>query len=334
MNEKKRRIIEKMRRELGQIVNAALNDSTVTDILLNPNGSLWVKRLGEETLKIGHMQPSAAEALLATVATSLNTTITRKNPILSGELLIDGSRIEGKISPVVSAPMFSIRKKPQKIFTLNDYLDSGYIKPAQLAVIRQAVREKKNILVVGGTGSGKTTLTNAVINEMIDQNPTERLIIIEDTNEIMCRGENCPVYRASGDSDHTSMDRLLRSALRDFPDRIIVGEVRGGEALTLLKAWNTGHPGGVSTCHADNELKGLNRMEQMISEASEREMQPLIADAIDMIIVIKEWHIIKLLSVEGYYAGQYQTRYIGQLTPVEAKGEEPHEKGNLAVHTR
>jgi type IV secretion system protein VirB11 len=284
-NERTIRIKRKLSRELGPIVAEALDDPDVIEILLNPDGRLWVERFGAAMTESGEMTPSAAEALMDTIATALDTTITRENPILEGELPLDGSRFEGMISPVVSRPIFSIRKKAERILTLTDYIEQGVMTPAQRDVIAAAVAARRNILVVGGTGSGKTTLTNAIIDQMVRAAPDHRLVIIEDTQEIQCAAENSVILRTS---DCVDMQRLLRSTMRLRPDRIIVGEVRGGEALTLLKSWNTGHPGGVCTLHANSALAGLIRLEQLIGEVTTTAMHTLIAEAVDLVILIEK----------------------------------------------
>jgi len=280
-----RRITEKLSRELGPEILALLRDDTVIEIMLNPDGSLWVEHLGEPMRKFGRMAASQAESLMATVASSLKTHITAQNPILECELPIDGSRFEALIPPVVSGPTFTIRKKALKVFTLADYVEQGIMTEGQRDAIASGVRHRKNILVVGGTGTGKTTLTNAIIRHMVDVAPQDRIAIIEDTGELQCTAENAVTMRAV---EHVDMTRLLKATMRLRPDRIIVGEVRDGAALALLKAWNTGHPGGVATVHANSAPAGLIRMEQLVAEATQAPMKTLIAEAIDLIISIEK----------------------------------------------
>lgn len=275
----KRRIDEKLRRELGPVVLSLLDEPDVIEIMLNADSQLWVERFGQAMELAGTMPPSQAESLMATVASSLNTVITRENPILECELPLDGSRFEALIPPVVSTPVFTIRKKASKVFSLDEYVQSGVMTNAQKQVIVRAIEDRKNILIVGGTGSGKTTLTNAMIAHITKSDPDHRLVIIEDTAEIQCQAKNAVILRAT---DQVDMLRLLKATMRLRPDRILVGEVRGLEALTLLKAWNTGHPGGVCTIHANNALAGLIRLEQLIAEATQAPMQMLIGEAVDL----------------------------------------------------
>lgn len=306
IQERTRRINEKLRRELGVTVCRCLSEIDVIEIMLNTDGQLWVERLGSKMEPIGSMPASQAESLMATIATTLRTTITRDNPILECELPLDGSRFEALLPPVVSAPVFTIRRKASKVFTLETYVNEGIMTSEQQAIICEAVTARKNMLVVGGTGSGKTTLTNAIIAEMVARTPDHRLVIIEDTAEIQCSAKNSVVLRAT---DTVDMLRLLKATMRLRPDRILVGEVRGGEALALLKAWNTGHPGGVATVHANSAFAGLTRVEQLIAEITQSPMQFLIAEAIDMVIAINKTstsrQVSQILSVDGYDGTKY-----------------------------
>lgn len=308
-HEHRRRIEEKLRRELGPVIGALLNDPAVIEIMLNPDGTLWVERFGASMEPVGHLGAAAALSLMGTVASTLDTSITALNPILECELPLDKSRFEALIPPVVSAPAFTIRKKALRVFTLDDYVSSRIMTPAQCAAIRAAVASRLNILVVGGTGSGKTTLTNAIIHEMSQACPNDRLTIIEDTGELQCAARNVVTLRAV---DHVDMTRLLKATMRLRPDRIVVGEVRDGAALALLKAWNTGHPGGAATVHANSARAGLVRLEQLVAEASQAPMQSLIAEAIDLIVAIAKApragrRISEIVTVEGYGGGAYLT---------------------------
>ncbi|ADP70350.1 P-type conjugative transfer ATPase TrbB [Rhodomicrobium vannielii ATCC 17100] len=277
------RVGQKLERELGEQILSCLRDPEVIEIMLNPDGVLWVERTGHPMARLGEIPPHQAEAAMATIAALHKTTITRENPILECELPLDGSRFEGLIPPVVAAPSFCIRKRATRIFTLDDYVSAGTMSQRQRALIREAALGHQNILIVGGTGSGKTTLVNAVIHLIGAELPGERLLIIEDTPEIQCAAPNHVFKRTTETID---LRRLLRSTMRYRPDRILVGEVRGGECLDLLKAWNTGHPGGVATVHANNAKGGLIRLENLIGEVTAAAMQKTIAAAVDLIIVI------------------------------------------------
>ena len=284
--EYQRRLHSKITRELGREVMMALQDDTVIEVMLNTDGRLWCDRLGEGMSCIGEMSMPNALALLGTIADGLGTVITKQSPILEGELPLDGSRFEGLIPPVVARPTFTIRKKALLIYTLDDYVQQGIMNAKQKAQIQEAITARRNILVVGGTGSGKTTLTNAIIAEMVALTPEDRLVIMEDTAEIQCKADNAVILRTSID---ISMQQLLRATMRLRPDRIIVGEVRGAEALALLKSWNTGHPGGIATLHANSADSGLVRLEQLIAESGiQADMKALIDEAVDLVIFIEK----------------------------------------------
>jgi P-type conjugative transfer ATPase TrbB len=310
LTETELRLREKLCRDLGSVVIDALADPKTIEVMLNADGSLWQERLGERMNHIGHMTAPKAEAIMRTIASAVSTTITRANPILEAELPIDGSRFAGQLPPVVSAPTFAIRKKAIAIYSLDQYVEAAILTSRHGDIIRQAVKEHRNILVIGGTGSGKTTLANAIIREIVLCDPHERIVIIEDTAEIQCKAQNYVQY-------HTSlsvpMTKLLRTTLRMRPDRILVGEVRGPEALDLLMAWNTGHEGGVATVHANNALAGLDRMGMLVSmhRDSPRPLEPLIAAAVHLIIYIAKTpdgrRVREIVEVSGYEAGRYRT---------------------------
>ncbi len=332
-----KRLEDKLSRECGEVVLGALADPKVVEIMLNPDGRIWLDVMGEGMrFTNATMSASNAESLLSTCASMMNASITYQNPILEGEFPLDGSRLEGLIAPVVQAPTFAIRKKASQIFTLDKYCETGVLgamsdqrprsaqhsKSATLQphsqavdVIRDAIRGRKNILIVGGTGSGKTTLANAILAEIATLASTDRLIAIEDTMELQLNIPNHVLLRAS---ETVSMQRLLRATMRLRPDRIVVGEVRGGEALTLLKSWNTGHPGGAATIHANSAMAGLTRLRQLIYEApesnnlSEETVGGMIAEAIDLVLFIERTaqapgrRVSEVLQIVGYHQNEFQ----------------------------
>lgn len=301
------RVLDKLKREMGSSILDLLNQDDVVEIMLNPDGRLWCERIGKEMEVIGEMSSPNAISMMNTIAKLLDTTITTENPVLECELPIDGSRFEGVIPPIVAKPTFALRKKAKKIFTLENYVHDGIMDNAQKELIIQAVDSRQNILVVGGTGTGKTTLTNAIIDAVANRHPGHRLVIIEDTNEIQCKSKNSVVMRSN---INVSMLTLLKVTMRMRPDRILVGEVRGGgETLALLKAWNTGHPGGIATVHANDARAGLIRMEQLIAEVSANPMQQLIAEAVNVVVCIEKTptgrKIKEIITVDGFKNGEY-----------------------------
>ena len=313
--EQARRLAESMRRQLGPLC-ALLERDNVVEISLNPDGQVWADVLGQGMQPVGTMRAETAEAFIATVASVHRTTVTREQPILECELPLDGSRFEGLIPPVVSAPVFSIRRRASAVFRLADYEAAGIMTAAQRRAIETAIAERRNILVTGGTMSGKTTLLNAVLAHVVEASPDDRLVIVEDTAELQCAAPNTVLLHTS---DTVSMQRLLRATMRLRPDRIIVGETRGGEALDLLKAWNTGHPGGASTVHANSARAGLRRIELLVMERTENPMHELIAEAIEVIVHIAKTagspdrRIQEIVAVRGLKGSDYVFEAMGEV---------------------
>ncbi|MBS0471306.1 MAG: P-type conjugative transfer ATPase TrbB [Proteobacteria bacterium] len=277
-----------LRTAMGPAIAEALADPLVIEIMVNPDGMLRLDRLGAgrcETLSL--MAPSEVERIIRLVASHVRIEVHANNPIVSAELPsrgdgVAGERFEGLLPPVSVAPCFSIRKPAKRVYTLDDYVNDRIMLPAQADALRQAVSDRKNVLVAGGTSSGKTTLANALLAEVATLN--ERVIIIEDTRELQCAAPDCVALRTK--TGVVTMSDLVRSTLRLRPDRIIVGEVRGAEALDMLKAWNTGHPGGIATVHANSAVSALYRLEQLVQEVVVTVPRRLIAEAIDLVVFI------------------------------------------------
>ena len=279
-SEERRRAM--LKTAMGPVIAQALGDPAVIEVMVNPDGKLWVDRLGAGRGNIGvRIHPSETERIIRLVASHVRAEVHADNPIVSAELP-SGERFEGLLPPVALGPCFAIRKPATKILTIADYVRDRIMVPIQAEALRKAVRDRKNILVAGGTSSGKTTLTNALLAEIADCD--ERVILIEDTRELQCAATDCVALRTRAGA--VSMGALVRSTLRLRPDRIIVGEVRGAEALDMLKAWNTGHPGGIATVHANSARSALYRIEQLVQESVTIVPRRLIADAIDMVVFI------------------------------------------------
>jgi len=297
----------KLRRELGPDLCRLMSEPDVREVMVNPDGAVFVDRAAAGLSNTGLQAcPMQLKAALGTMAALLDTVITKDQPILQGELPLFGGRIEGLRAPVVEGPSFSFRKKASKIFTLAEYEESGRITGAQKSLLETAVAERKNILVVGGTGTGKTTFINALLRHLEAESPRDRIVLIEDTRELQCALENQVALRAVEGT--VCMNRLLRSTLRLRPDRIVVGEVRGPEALTLLKSWNTGHPGGFSSLHANDTEAALRRIEMLVQEACGHRLPELIAETVDLIVHLERGAKVEgLLRVHGYEHGRYET---------------------------
>ncbi|MGC6331120.1 P-type conjugative transfer ATPase TrbB [Rhizorhabdus sp. FW153] len=276
-----------LRTAMGPAIAAALSDPRVIEIMVNPDGALRVDILGEGRVDTDvKLDAPQVERIIRLVASHVRTEVHGDKPIVSAELpplgIGAGERFEGILPPVSTAPCFSIRKPAARIYTLMDYVTDGIMSAEAARLLSLAVVDRRNILVAGGTSSGKTTLANALLAEMAHLD--ERVILIEDTRELQSPALDTVALRTRADT--VTMGDLVRSTLRLRPDRIIVGEVRGGEALDMLKAWNTGHPGGIATVHANSAASALYRIEQLIQEAVVTVPRRLIAEAIDMIVFI------------------------------------------------
>lgn len=299
------RVLDMLFTSFGSTIQNLIQDNDVVEIMLNPDGCLWVDRLSSGRSFTGeNISVEDAERIIRIVSSKTDTTCNADNPILSAELPGSGERFQGIMPPVVPRPTFTIRKKAIMIFTLDDYVTQGIMTQKGADFLKTSVLEKRNILVVGGTGSGKTTLANAILAEIADRD--ERIVIIEDTVELQCKVKDCVSLRTCDVADITA---CIKATMRLRPDRIIVGEVRGGEALGLLKAWNTGHPGGLSTVHANGPLEGLIRLEQLIQEAVPIIPKILIANTVNVIVFIKRKGVGRIVdgiaTVKGFKDNEY-----------------------------
>ena len=297
-----------LRTALGPAIARFLEDPSIVEVMLNPDGRLWIDRLSGGLEDSGRTMSAAdGERIVRLVAHHVGAEVHADKPRVSAELPETGERFEGLLPPVVAAPAFAIRKPAVAVFTLDDYVVAGIMSAAQAEALRQGVVTRANILVAGGTSTGKTTLTNALLAEVAKT--SDRVVIIEDTRELQCAAPNLVAMRTK--DGVASLSDLVRSSLRLRPDRIPVGEVRGSEALELLKAWGTGHPGGIGTIHAGSAIGALRRMEQLIQEAVVTVPRALIAETIDLIAVLagrgSARRLVELARVEGLGAdGDYR----------------------------
>jgi type IV secretion system protein VirB11 len=297
-----------LRTALGSNIAQMLEDPAVVEIMLNPDGRLWVDRLSEGLADTGERLSAAdGERIVRLVAHHVGAEVHPRSPRVSAELPETGERFEGLLPPVVAAPAFAIRKPAVAVFTLDDYVAAGIMAEDQAAALRDAIAARANILVAGGTSTGKTTLTNALLAEVAKT--SDRVVIIEDTRELQCTAPNLVAMRTK--DGVATLSELVRSSLRLRPDRIPIGEVRGAEALDLLKAWGTGHPGGIGTIHAGTAIGALRRLEQLIQEAVVTVPRALIAETIDLVAVLAgrgaQRRLADLARVEGLGAdGDYR----------------------------
>lgn len=305
-------VVDLLNGRLGRDLLEHLERPDVVELLLNEDGQLWLDTFGGMIKADQTIAAQRARSIITAVSGSNGATTHKDSPVLETELPGSGYRFTGTLPPVVKNPIFSIRKRASRIFTLDDYVADGIASEGQAAYLRSAVRDKKkNILISGGTGSGKTTLANALLLEIAKSN--DRVILIEDTLELQCPSANKTSLRTCATS---TLQDLLRLTLRLRPDRIIVGEVRGGEALDLLKAWNTGTPGGVATIHADTASKALMRLEQLVSEVSVSSQRYVISETINCVVQIRRTvrgrEITEIIEVDGLTpnTNDYRTQLI------------------------
>jgi P-type conjugative transfer ATPase TrbB len=296
-----------LRQAMGPTIAAALAERLVVEVMVNPDGRIWIDRIGEGQSFTGQMlAPADAERILRLLADHVGEVVTRDHPHVSATLP-SGERFQGQYPPLCAAPAFAIRKRPEVVFTLADYVADGAMTADQARALTRAAEARDNILIVGGTGSGKTTLANAVL--ALPAFAGDRIILIEDTAELQCSASNQVALLTKKTEPQVTMRDLVRATLRLRPDRIVIGEVRDGSALDIIKAWNTGHPGGVATLHANSAAEALGRLEELIAEVSVTVPYRAIARAIGVIAFIARTPtgrtIGALQRVTGWDDGRY-----------------------------
>jgi type IV secretion system protein TrbB len=298
-----------MARFLGESVMAAFRDDDVTEIYINPQDRCVrydTRRRGR--VDSGHrLETARLEMFLNTVAASLNATLGSATTRIEAELPyrhFRGSRLQGFVPPATGAPACVIRKPPTVVYGLDDYVSAGILTSVQRAALGEAVVAHDNVLIAGGTNSGKTTLANALLREITERYPDERIVVLEDTVELQCMARDCLALRTG---PGLTLAELVRSALRASPNRIVVGEVRGSEALDLLDAWATGHPGGCGTCHATTAEGALLRLDRLAQRNNVPSQTPLIAEAVDVVAVVEGGNrgrrVVDIARIAGLDAG-------------------------------
>lgn len=318
------RRIRMLRTAMGPLIAAALEDPDVVEVMLNPDGTLWIDRLSSGRTATGESLPAAdGERIIRLVAAHVGTEVHRGQPLLTAELPETGERFEGILPPAAPGPAFALRKRAVGVISLADYVSDAILSAEQADLLRLAVRARQNILIAGGTSTGKTTLTNALLAEIATTG--DRVLVLEDTVELQCSArDHVPLRTRAG---VVSMTELVRATMRLRPDRVIVGEVRGGEALDLIKVWGTGHPGGIATLHASSAHGALLRLEQLILEVAMTPPRALIAEAVNIIVFIagrgRARQVQTIARVTGFDGQGYQLDDALASFPSTISGEQP-----------
>lgn len=320
-----------LRRHLGEAIGSALTDRDVVEVIVNADGRLWVERIGAGRQMTDQvLAPRRVEAVIRLLAASMGDAVNDAVPSIAGVLPESGERFQGLLPPLVRQPCFTIRKRPERIFSLGDYVAQGLLCEADAVRLRRALERRQNILIAGGTGSGKTTLANALLAEPGFRN--ERVILIEDTPELQCAALDQVSMLTKRTPPVVNVTDLVRLSLRLRPDRIVIGEVRGPEALDMLKAMNTGHPGSLTTIHANGAHDALLRLEDLIGEATVTPPRRTIAHAIDVIVHIErsaDGRRIKEIAEVGLDLRQnYELRRIGGSDDENRPHDLNHDRGD------
>lgn len=301
------RAAARMEEAMGPVILKAMRDPEVNEIMLNCDGELYIEGLHYGMRKLGSIDKVSAYTIVKTLASLVHQNLDARHPLLSGEIPFNGSRIEIQIPPVVRAPSFTIRKHNALSLPLSRLIADGLLTTAEGAFLREAVESRLSIVVSGSTGTGKTTLVNALLNELSELCPDDRVVNVEDTAELKVVAANrLNLLTADG----VGMDALLRSALRSRPDRIVVGEIRGAEALDLIDAFTTGHSGGFATVHAGSVEQALKRLTLLVSRnpAAPRLIEPAVAEALDIVVQLERRprrHVAAIARIQDFREGQF-----------------------------
>jgi pilus assembly protein CpaF len=289
-------------------IEPLLLDENISEIMGNPDASWWYERDG-----IIHQETSISfdagklRTGLEVIANNLGKKLDEDNPLLHAQLP-DGSRLAAVIPPVVRpAPALVIRKFTSLHYTIADLIARGTLTRPLAEFLEEQIRSGKTLLISGGTGSGKTTLLRILANAIPDH---ERIVVIEDTSELDIHKPNILATECQTDTFKTriTFDDLLKSALRWRPDRIILGEVRGTEARTLLDSFNTGHSGSLATIHANSAAKALRRFANLVlrsnAQATFSDIEAEIGEAVDFVVHVDREPgrrvIREVLQLSGY----------------------------------
>ena len=289
-------------------IEPLLLDENVSEIMGNPDATWWYERDGIVCPEVS-IQFDAAKLRtgLEVIANHLGKRLDEDNPLLHAQLP-DGSRIAAVIPPVVRpAPALTIRKFTSRRFTIDDLIARGTLNRSLADYLSEQIRIGKTILISGGTGTGKTTLLNILAHAIPEQ---ERIVVIEDTAELCIEKPNVLAAECQSDTfkARISFDDLLKSALRWRPDRIILGEVRGSEARTLLDSFNTGHAGSLATIHANSAEKAIHRFANLVmrghAQTTFADTEAEISEAVDFVVHVERKPgsrvVREVLAIRGY----------------------------------
>ena len=284
-DEQRLRLHSKLRRELGPELCAVLGEKNVLELMLNEDGNLWVERVQLGVENIGKLESTRVESIVSTVAALNNQVINSSTPFLQTSLPLDGSRFQALSPPVVKNTCFTIRKHASLVYTLDDYVSAAEMTQFQADLIRKALKKRNNLIISGGTGSGKTTLANAILHESCEIGPQgERYVLIEDTYELQCSAANKVQLHAL---NRGMLSKLCQAAMRLRPDRVVLGEVRGAEAYDLMYLLNSGHPGSLTTLHANSAQTALDKFLMLARESGEEVHPQRVIDSFQNVISIK-----------------------------------------------
>lgn len=278
---------------LGAYIVDLMHKEDITEIYVNDDGFIRYQSRDEGKVKTNEfLSPDNRARIINFIAGMDGKIITEDIPAISAELKGYHSRFQGNMPPIVSTPQFNIRMRATKIFTLEDYVKNGTLNADYVPYLKQAIKDRKNIIVTGGTGTGKTTLINALLQKMALLTPYHRIITLEDMPELQCAADDYSAMYTKQDTNKDyikyDMTKLVELCMRRSPDRIIVGEIVNGAAYSMLKAWNTGHEGGLSTVHANSAEEALLRIESLALENKDAagNIKELIGMAVDVVISI------------------------------------------------
>jgi type IV secretion system protein VirB11 len=288
-----------------------LEDPEVMEVMCNPDGRVFVERFGRGMTRVADVAAATVDTFLRCVASLVGQEWRETSPSLHAALPRLGWRIQGERPPIAPGPMFTMRKHPMQVFPLDDFEQKGILTRRERGLLETALTTGQTLLISGAVGSAKTSLINALLHCLKDSG--KRIFVAEDDPELRCDAENVAfLHTLDGDGGaRITMADLVKKALRHRPDLLVVGEVRDGAALDMLKGFQTGHP-GIASVHADSALGTLLRLEQLVQEVSVDPQRRLIAEAVDVIVHMQRqgrtWRASGILSVEGLDGDQYVTR--------------------------